>query len=124
MMDRESGCAATGETEAAAAAAFGDTTRQVGWRRGAGAGHFGVTFRVLILLGQGAAAEVRRRGLRARAFRGDTPATGCQREKTGVSRKGSVLKVAKAVGDNPGVVGVCLVATRNQGLVNSICTIS
>lgn len=33
-MDRESGCAATGETEAAAAAAFGDTTRQLSNERG------------------------------------------------------------------------------------------
>ncbi|XP_052041809.1 protein FAM177A1-like isoform X2 [Apodemus sylvaticus] len=33
-MDRESGCAAAGETEAAAAAAFGDTTRQMSNERG------------------------------------------------------------------------------------------
>lgn len=33
-MDRESGCAAAGETEAAAAAAFGEATRQISNERG------------------------------------------------------------------------------------------
>lgn len=104
-MERESGCAAAGETEAAAATAFRDATRQVGWRRGAAAGYFEVTFGVLILLGQGVAAEARRRGIPARAFRGDTPATGCQRENRRVPERQSVLKVAESQGRQPCLLG-------------------
>lgn len=76
-MDQEPGRAAAGETEAAAAAAFGDTTRQVGWRRGVAAasgaisaGHFGVPSGVPSLFRQGAAAEEGRRGLRCPGFPG------------------------------------------------------
>lgn len=98
-MDREPGraaAAAAGETEAAAAAAFGDATRQVGWRRAAAAASgadLRWTFR-----GSSRGPHFARTGsgCPGGAPRPPLPglsgvtllATGCEREKTGVSRKG------------------------------------